>query len=66
MTSSNTKPVRCVLVGATQHDIARVDEDLRGWIARTKIERFDSVTGRESWFYLFNPAHMRGLIARSE
>ena len=66
MTTPNTKVVRCVFVGATQHDITPVDENLRDWIVKTMIERFDSVTGKESWFYLFNPTHMRGLIARSE
>jgi len=59
-------PVRCVFVGATQHDITPVEEDIRTWITKTKIERFDSVTGKESWFYLFNPSHLKGLIARSE
>lgn len=60
-------PGRCYLIGATVHEVKFDNsKSLTAWIKHVKVEMFSSITGKESWFYLFNAAHMRGFIAHSE
>jgi len=40
--------------------------DVRTWLKRTGIPRFDSTIGKESWFYLANVKQMIAICARSE
>lgn len=60
-------PPRCYIIAGAVHDVKfESTKPLLSWIKQTRIEMFSSVVGRETWFYLFNVAHMRGFIARSE
>jgi hypothetical protein len=66
-TAEITIPPRCYLVGSTVHEVEyNASKSLLAWLDQCKVEAFHSVTGRESWFYLFNTSHMRGFIAHSE
>ncbi len=60
------KAQRVVLKGLVDHAVKVVKADVRAWLKRTGIPRFDSAIGKESWFYLTDVKQMIAICARSE
>lgn len=60
------KSQRVVMEGVVEHAVKIVKADVRTWLKRTGIPRFDSTIGKEFWFYLANVKQMIAICARSE